>query len=278
YYYTSGYPYLVSKLCKFIDEAIVPARNNPNWSVDDVDEAFNRIVDDSYTTTLFDSTIKNLENDPELYDTIFQIVMNGAPMRFTIADPLISRGHLYGILKESEGQCRVHNRIYEQRIYAYMLSKSLRMKLSEFSAMETYEFSDADDLNVPLILQKFQTVMKEQYSHKDKTFLEREGRLLFLAFLKPIIHGKGFEFKEPNVAEERRMDVVIAYGNQRYVIELKRWKGDKAHQDGLQQLSDYLDMYSLKQGYLLIYDFNKGKEYKQKQIAFQDKQIFAVWV
>ncbi|MCP4403742.1 MAG: AAA family ATPase, partial [bacterium] len=47
YYYTSGYPYLVSKLCKFIDEAIVPARNNPNWSVDDVDEAFNRIVDDS---------------------------------------------------------------------------------------------------------------------------------------------------------------------------------------------------------------------------------------
>jgi hypothetical protein len=48
-------------------------------------------------------------------------------------------------------------------------------------------------LNVLLILQKFQTFTKEQYSHKDEKFLEREGRLLFLAFLKPIINGKGFE-------------------------------------------------------------------------------------
>ncbi len=33
YYYTSGYPYLVSKLCKFIDEAILPARANQTGSL-----------------------------------------------------------------------------------------------------------------------------------------------------------------------------------------------------------------------------------------------------
>ncbi|MCP4700175.1 MAG: hypothetical protein GY862_25480 [Gammaproteobacteria bacterium] len=59
---------------------------------------------------------------------------------------------------------------------------------------------------------------------------------------------------------------------------LKRWYGEKYHQQGLQQLSDYLDIYSLKKGYLLIYDFNKGKSHKEKQIQFQDKEIFAVWV
>jgi hypothetical protein len=52
----------------------------------------------------------------------------------------------------------------------------------------------------------------------------------------------------------------------------RRWR------EGLQQRSDYLDIYPLKQGYLLIYDFNKGKEYKQEQISFQGKQIFAVCV
>ena len=133
-------------------------------------------------------------------------------------------------------------------------------------------------LNIALVLQKFQAFMKEHYSQKDQAFLEREGRLLFLAFLKPIINGRGFEFKEPNVAEERRMDVVVTYGSHRYVIELKRWDGEKAHQNGLRQLSDYLDMYGLKDGFLLIYDFTKQKEYKQEQIAFEDKQIFAVWV
>ncbi|MEZ4525387.1 MAG: hypothetical protein R2941_05640 [Desulfobacterales bacterium] len=62
------------------------------------------------------------------------------------------------------------------------------------------------------------------------------------------------------------------------VLEFKRWYGAKAHQEGLRQLSAYLDMYSLKQGYLLIYDFSRKKEYKQEHIVFGDKQIFAVWV
>jgi len=92
------------------------------------------------------------------------------------------------------------------------------------------------------------------------------------------MNGRGFEFKEPSVADEHRMDIVITYQDKRYVIELKRWYGEKYHQRGLQQLSDYLDIYSLKKGYLLIYDFNKGKSYKEEQIQFQDKEIFAIWV
>jgi hypothetical protein len=120
--------------------------------------------------------------------------------------------------------------------------------------------------------------MKEQYSQKDARFLEREGRLLFLSYLRPIINGKGFDLKEPNVSDERRMDIVITYREQRHVIELKIWRGPKYHQQGLKQLSDYLDSYSLKTGYLLIYDFNQNKAYKQEQIVFEDKQIFAVWV
>ena len=52
---------------------------------------------------------------------------------------------------------------------------------------------------------------------------------ILLKFLKPILNGKGFDFKEPIVADERRMDLVI-----------KRWYGEKYHQLGLQQLSDYL--------------------------------------
>ncbi|MCP4402430.1 MAG: AAA family ATPase [bacterium] len=205
YYYTSGYPYLVSKLCKFVDERIVTERITPDWEVEDIDAAFKLIVKESYTTTLFDSLIKNLENNPELYDTVMQIVINGKRFSFTIADPVINFGHLYGILAEYDGQCMIHNRIFEQRIYAYMMSKLLR-KQSEVT--NEYEFRHDDRLDVALILQRFQAFMKEHYSHRDKKFLEREGRLLFLSFLKPIINGKGFDFKEPNVAYERRMDIV----------------------------------------------------------------------
>jgi hypothetical protein len=279
YYYTAGYPYLVSKLCKLIDEEMLPNRLEKNWFVEDIETAFKMIVDEAYTTTLFDSLIKNLENNQELYELIFHLVINGKSLNFTIANPVINLAHLYGILKASDtGHCQIHNRIFEQRIYAYMLSKSMQTQYGDINGFGGPEYLTAEGLNIQLILQKYQAFMKENYSKKDQSFLEREGRLLFLAFLKPILNGRGFEFKEPVVANERRMDIVITYQNKREVIELKRWYGEKYHQQGLQQLSDYLDIYSLKKGYLLIYDFNKAKDYKQELIQFQDKEIFAVWV
>jgi hypothetical protein len=279
HYYTAGYPYLVSKLCKLIDEEILPKRLEKNGLIEDVETAFKMIVDEGYTTTLFDSLIKNLENNQELYELIFHLVINGKSFNFTIADPVINLAHLYGILKSSDtGYCQIHNRIFEQRIYAYMLSKSLRTQYGDINGFGGPEYLTAEGLNVQLILQRFQAFMQEHYSQSDQKFLEREGRLLFLAFLKPILNGRGFEFKEPVVADERRMDIVITYQDKRYVIELKRWYGEKYHQAGLQQLNDYLDIYSLKKGYLLIYDFNKGKSYKEELIQFQDKAIFAVWV
>jgi len=279
HYLTSGYPYLVSKLCKFIDEEILPHRLEKNWSVVDVEAAFKMIVDEGYTTTLFDSLVKNLENNHELYELISHLVINGKSLNFTIANPVINLAHLYGILKPSErGHCQIHNRIFEQRIYAYMISKTMQTQYGDINSFGGPEYLIPEGLDIKLILQRFQAFMQENYAKRDRKFLEREGRLLFLAFLKPILNGRGFEFKEPVVAEERRMDIVITYQDKRYIIELKRWYGEKYHQKGLQQLSDYLDIYSLKRGYLLIYDFNKGKTYKEEEISFQDKDIFAVWV
>ncbi|HLP47534.1 MAG TPA: AAA family ATPase, partial [Candidatus Kapabacteria bacterium] len=44
YYYTSGYPFLVSKLCKIIDEEIIVKENRKNWNPDDVERAVNRLI------------------------------------------------------------------------------------------------------------------------------------------------------------------------------------------------------------------------------------------
>jgi len=279
HYYTSGYPYLVSKLCKFIDEKIIPRRDDKNWLIADVETAFKMIVDDGYTTTLFDSLAKNLENNPDLYEFIFQIVINGERFPFVITNPVVNLGYLHGMLIQSEqGRCQMYNRIFEQRVYAHLMAKVLQTKYGQVNGFGGPEFYTTAGLDVKLILQQYQAFMKEHYSDRDEKFLEREGRLLFLAYLKPILNGRGFEFKEPVIGDERRMDIVITYQNKRYVIELKRWYGDEYHQRGLQQLSEYLDSYSLKEGYLLIYDFNKSKSYKAEQIQFQDKAIFAVWV
>ena len=198
HYYTSGYPWLVSKLCKFIDEDIAPMREGDKWFVSDVEAAFGKISDGGYTSTLFDSLAKNLENSPELYELIFHVVINGEVFPFNISDPVTNLAHLYGILVRAErGGCKVHNRIFEQRIYDYMMSRLLREKHPDLNIYRRPEFYTDDGLDIELILERFQAFMKEHYSEKDVKFLEREGRLLFLSYLRPIINGRGFDFKEP---------------------------------------------------------------------------------
>ena len=62
------------------------------------------------------------------------------------------------------------------------------------SKMDGYNFKDQfiqpnGGLDIERILKRFQQFMKEQYSTKDIEFIEHHGRLLFLAFIKPIING-----------------------------------------------------------------------------------------
>ncbi|MBU0765226.1 MAG: AAA family ATPase, partial [Bacteroidetes bacterium] len=277
YYYTSGYPYLVSKLCKFIDEKIITERQNKNWTIVDVESAYKLIIAPDYQTTLFDSMFKNLQGYEDLHETVKLMVIGGQSLSYDSYDPVISFGTIYGIFKNNNGICNIHNRIFEQRIYNYLITRTLRENMLKQPNFHP-DFYKKDELNLKFILQRFQQFMKENYSFKDEKFIERKGRLLFLSFLRPIINNKGYEFKEPVVADERRMDIAVTYNKKRYVVELKIWRGPEYHNKGLQQLSDYLDMYSLKKGYLLIYDFNKDKKYKEENITFEDKEIFAVWV
>lgn len=124
------------------------------------------------------------------------------------------------------------------------------------------------------MLYNFQAFMKKEYSSKDRTFLEREGRMIFLAFMRPILNGAGYDFKELQVSEEKRLDVVITYHQHLYVAELKIWHGEEAHQKGLAQLADYLDSLGLETGYLLIFDHNKKKTWKKDWIMSHGKRIF----
>jgi hypothetical protein len=72
-------------------------------------------------------------------------------------------------------------------------------------------FIDNGQLNLEAVLDRFQAFIKEQYSDQDQNFLERNGRLIFLAFLKPIINGQGFDFKVVQISQEKRLDLVIIY-------------------------------------------------------------------
>ena len=275
FHYTSGYPFLVSKLCKVLDEQILPEKNEPSWTLQDVDIAVSMVVKE--TNTNFDSLIKNLENNPALYELVFKKLVDVEYQSLSIHDPTVSMGLMYGILKNGQG-ISVHNRIYEEVIYAYMSSKATaQVRLSEYNVSKNFKLPD-QRLNMEAVLLKFQAFMREQNSEKDQNFLERNARLVFLAFIKPIINGAGYDFKEPQISEERRLDVAITYFQHKYIVELKIWRGPEAHAEGLEQLVDYLDRQALDEGFLLVFDQLKKKIWASGWEELKGKRVFVVRV
>ncbi|RAK08637.1 PD-(D/E)XK nuclease superfamily protein [Halanaerobium saccharolyticum] len=274
HYYTSGHPFLVSKLAEIIDSEILAA-NEESWHKDYLEQAVKLILQKNLPN--FDTLIKNIENNNDLEKLCTDLIVDGRKISYNQDNPTIEKGELYGIFKKENGRLSVHNKIYEQRIYNYLISK-IENELKTDAFDFRYNFIDEGNLNLKAVLERFQTFIKEQYSCRDREFLERNGRLIFLAFLKPIINGKGFDFKEVQISQEKRLDVVVTYLDQKYILELKIWRGEEYHKQGLKQLADYLESQGMEEGYLLSFNFNQNKEYKNRELTVDDKKIYAYWV
>jgi hypothetical protein len=274
--YTSGYPFLVSHLCKIMDEELLPQKSEKSWTTDDLEWAVNRLIRENNTN--FESLIKQLTNNNALADLIYAIAVDGEYFSYNIHHPLVNLAVIHGMVRSRGGRLVIHNQIYNQVIINYMTDNLHLLQLSKGSTQSASYHNDDRSLNMVRVLERFQAFMKAEYSKKDADFIEKQGRLLFLAFLKPIINGAGHDFKEPQISEEKRLDVVITYYEHKYIAELKIWYGQKYHEKGLIQLADYLESQGLTEGYLVIFDKNEIKNWGTDKQIVNGKEIFMIWV
>ena len=125
-----------------------------------------------------------------------------------------------------------------------------------------------------LILEKFRETYTQIFGPLENKFKEKDGREQFLLYLKPIINGTGNYYIEAQTRDQTRTDVIVDYLGQRYIIELKIWRGPRYNTEGEQQLKEYLDYFNLDTGYILSFNFNKNKEPGMKRVAVGNKTLF----
>lgn len=273
YSYTSGYPFLASRICQCIDEEL-----NRNWTTDGVLEAVKILLTEG--NTLFSDLFKNLENNTDLYNLIYDILIVGEKKAFNLDNPTISMAFMYGIIKESDRIVRISNRIFEIRICDYFISKDETKKTRKVSGVLQCDVVHDGKFDMELALRKFAAHYGEIFSDNDTEFLERHGRLLFLSYLKPLINGKGFYHIESQLIDLRRMDIVVDFGPDQFIIELKLWSGKAKHEEAYTQLHGYLESKYANIGYLLTFDFRKdsNKIRKTEWVEVNGKRIFDVIV
>lgn len=263
YAYTSGYPFLVSRLCKWMNEK--NGRMNPDipesrgWTKEDFQEAVRKVL--SEKNPLFDSLTGKLREYPELNRMLKTLLFTGKIISYNPDDPAMDAASMFGFIKNKDGAAVIANRIFETRLYNLYLSSSEMQDedIYKASLRDKSQFIVDGYLNMKRVLEKFVEHFSDLFHDRDEAFLEEGGRKYFLLYLRPIINGSGNYYIESHTRGLRRTDVIVDYRGEQYIIEMKIWHGKEYHSRGEEQLAGYLDDYHQKKGYLISFNFNRKK-------------------
>jgi hypothetical protein len=272
HYYTGGYPFLVSYLCKTIHEKLAK-----DWSEMGIATAVKGMLYHSRQITLLEDLQKNIEAHADFRELLIQILVKGIPANYNSLSPAIDLGITYGVFVPDNGRVAISNRIFETFIYNYLIATYPdRPIVEEYTAYS--QFLDNNRLNLPAVLTRFSAFLRAEYRDRDSAFIEREGRLLFLSFLKPIINGVGNYVVEAETRGSRRMDVIVFYGRDKYIVELKIWRGEQREADAYDQLVRYLKSQEQTEGYLLSFCDNRERPREDRVFVHESCTIHEVIV
>ena len=272
YAYTSGYPYLVSRLCQLLDNQIRSSSDKGAWTRNDLLEAVRNLVKES--NSLFDDMAKKVKDYPELKILLYDILFCGRSIPYNLGTELVSIGTMFGFLKDDAGQVAISNRIFEIWFYnLFIAEEAINSDTYQAGQKNKNQFVDENGLNLELVLKKFVQHFTESFSDSTDKFIEDNGRKLFLLYIRPLINGSGNYYIEARTRSMGRTDLIIDFQGKQYIVEMKIWHGEEYNARGEEQLLGYLKDYNLKKGYMLSFNFNKKKEVGVKELHFKDATI-----
>ncbi len=224
---TCGYPFLVSKLCKLMDEEISKAEGGraQAWTVSGFMDALKILTTEK--NTLYESIIGKVITYPELNDILQDKIFNGQTVAYTATNPVIDLAAMFGIIRNVDGAAVPANKIFAKVLSDYYLSldEMKSLEIYKASQQEKGQFISNGRLNMRLVIERF----------------------------------AGHYSLEAVTTNENRTDLIVYYQRDFFIIEMKVWRGPKKHQEGEKQLLGYMEEYHQETGYLITFNFNKTK-------------------
>ena len=129
YDYTSGYPFLVSRLCQLMDEKVIRecGSREAAWTEEGFHAALRMIL--SEKNTLFESLIGKLHAYPQLDKMLRTILFTGKTFSYAADGSVIDMAAMFGFVRNCQGNVAIANRIFETRLYNYYLSEYAQLQL-----------------------------------------------------------------------------------------------------------------------------------------------------
>jgi hypothetical protein len=252
---TQGQPWLVNALARQVVETVMPDRAVAITAqhIEEAEEILILRRDthlDSLAERLREARVRRIIEPILCGDVLTMEVMN---------DDLLYARDL-GLVADKPN-VRIANPIYQEiipRSLTYVMQASIVQEAA------WYQLPDSS-LDMPALLRAFQRF----FAQHSETWLGRYDyheagpHLILMAFLQRVINGGGRIDREFAIGSGRA-DLVVSFQGRRYGIELKLRYGDGTEEQGIEQLSRYLERLGEEEGYLVIFDRRAGVSWQDK--------------
>jgi len=257
--YTGGQPWLVNALANEITVKILKNDYSKEITLEIVETAKENLIKrrdthlDSLMDKLKETRVKN----------IIQNIISGSRTESDSFNDDLQYCIDLGIVIETTEGLKITNKIYNE-IIPRVLNLNFQESLKPIISPDIF-FKDGK-LNLNFLLKEFQKFYRRHFESWMQGFSYHEvGRqLLLMAFLQRIINGGGKIDREMAYGRGRT-DLTIEFGGETFIIELKINYDSETRQDGLEQLSGYLDKVGQSKGYLMLFEPKSSKKVPWEQ-------------
>jgi hypothetical protein len=259
WHYSSGQPWLVNALCEKIVYETAPTGTIKTITAAHVDRAKELLI--KSRATHIDSLGERLKDD-RVRKVIQPMIIGQADAALGRADRDVEFCLDLGLIAW-QGSLVISNAIYREVIARY-LSQNFQDNIPEPEFRWKRDDGGIDMDALMTEFQKFWAWHSEMWEEK-ADYTEAFPHLLLMAFLQRIVNGGG-NIEREYAAGRDRVDLMIAYGGRRNIIEIKLVHPKRGRETtlemGLEQITRYDDTIGADSLHLVIFD--RRPEYRAK--------------
>ena len=267
---TGGQPWLTNALARQIVFQILKYDFSQAITMELLNQARRQLI--LRRDTHLDSLVEKLKEDR--VKRIVQAVINGESLSFDILEDDIVYARDIGIIQHSD-PLKFANPIYAEIIPRIMASP-IQSSIPE-NIRQPWFLTPEGLLDMDKLLREFQQFYQrnsEAWLHRFE-YKESAQHLLLMAFIQRVVNSGG-EIIRGMAVGNGRIDMLVKFKGQEFALELKIKRSRQTLDDGLDQLSQYLDTLGISNGYLVVFD-PSPREWKEKlsfdTVEHQDKKI-----
>lgn len=258
---TQGQPWLVNAIAREVVVKLLESDYSRPVTAVLVEQAIHNII--IRRDTHIDSLLERLK-EPRVQRIIEPIILGESGEIDKLSDDYQYVRDL-GLIRDTEDTLGLANPIYAEvviRTLSYNTQDSLQKGENPYKMPRYLRDGKVD---VTLLLQDFQVFWRENGAIWEARYDYKEAapHLILMAFLQRVVNGGGRITREMAV-ERKRLDLCVEYQGYKYPIELKLNRKPGTLEEGLAQLSGYMDTLGCTEGWLVLFDQRPEVDWESK--------------